>query len=85
MLRIYDSTLDNLTVRRVDGLSYRMRRIAHGAEYNFSISTPADGAVPYVWQYKAPPLPTPANFRIASNDSGMYTFTWDPQDLPDET
>lgn len=80
---IHDLTMKTNATVRVAGL-YRVQSIAHGAEYEFRLSTPAIGAQPILWHYKAPSLPTPANFHIASNDSGTYSFSWDAVDVPDE-
>lgn len=85
LFRINELTLNKSTVAKSDKLWYRMERIFQGAEYNFSVSTPADGAVPFVWNYKAPPLPAPGNFNIVSIENETYTFSWDPVLFKDET
>lgn len=84
VFRIHDLTLNNITAVRVDGLSYWVMHIYQGAEYNFSVSTPADGAQSYVWQHKTPSLPIPVNFHIVSATNTTYTFAWVPLEWHDE-
>lgn len=68
VFRSHDLTLNKIVEASV-GLSYRMNYI-RGSEYNFSIRTPVEDAVPCVWLHKAPPLPSPYNFNYALHSFG---------------
>lgn len=51
---------------RVDALSYRIR-ILKGREFIFSVSTPANGAVPTTWQHKVDDSLEPVDIEVRSS------------------
>lgn len=79
LVRINDLSLNLSTVVHVSELYYR-HNISSGAELQLMISTPTANAVPAVYHYKTPPLPSPDTLHVIATDidTASYTFSWSP-------
>lgn len=77
VFRVRDVTLNVSHVDHIRNLWYNFDNVSLGAEYEFSVATPDDDAVPFVWKYTAPALPSPINVNFHCSTNQTFTFFWD--------